>query len=340
MKRSLLIFRIRLLSFFIVTISLVLIGRLYQIQVVKSDYYQAKAESQYIHTKTDLYSRGSIFFTTKDGTAISAAAIQSGYLLAVNPEHLTVSSDEFCQKIVKYLSSTQEKCVKKISKPNRTYIELTSRVSKEESLEIQELDIDGALLYKNQWRYYPGDSLAARSIGFIGYSDTGTEKHGKYGLERQYDDVLFEKRQVMSINFFAELFSNLGEFVYKKDETLSGDIITTLEPSVSRMLDSVLLKTNDEFSSILTGAIVMDPHTGEIIAMNAVPGFDLNDRSEATIDQFRNPLVENVYEFGSTIKALTMAAGLDSGVITTESTYYDSGTLKLDGYTIINLQAT
>ncbi|MCA9359608.1 penicillin-binding protein 2, partial [Candidatus Kaiserbacteria bacterium] len=169
------------------------------------------------------------------------------------------------------------------------------------------------------------------------YTDgDGSELRGKYGLERQYDNVLFEKRQVMSVNFFAELFSNLGEIVYKKEDNSTGDIVTTLEPSVSRMLDSVLQEANDKYESNLTGAIIMRPHTGEIVAMNAVPGFDLNDRKDATIDQFQNPLVENVYEFGSTIKALTVAAGLDSGAITPYSTYYDSGSIVLDKFTIRN----
>lgn len=80
----------------------------------------------------------------------------------------------------------------------------------------------------------------------------------------------------------------------------------------------------------------MDPNTGEIIAMNAVPGFDLNDRGGATIDQFRNPLVEDVYEMGSIIKPLTMAAGLDSGAILPYSTYYDAGFIEVDDYTIRN----
>jgi cell division protein FtsI (penicillin-binding protein 3)/stage V sporulation protein D (sporulation-specific penicillin-binding protein) len=192
------------------------------------------------------------------------------------------------------------------------------------------------MLYKNQWRYYPGGSLAARSIGFIGYADDGSELRGKYGLERHYDDVLFQKRQIRSINFFAELFSNLGEMVYKKDGGRTGNIVTTLEPSVSRMLDTILQETNDRYESQLTGAIIMDPRTGEIVAMNAVPSFDLNDRSGATIEQFQNPLVENVYEMGSIIKPLTVAAGIDSGAITSYTTYYDSGQIKLDGFTMSN----
>lgn len=336
MNRKQLIFRIRLLSAIIVLVAVLLVGRLYQIQVVKADYYQAKAEGQYVHTKTDLYSRGSILFTNRDNTTLSAAAIQSGYVLAANPEHFTLTPEVFCQSLAEYVDVTVEHCAKRVSEPNRTYIELANRITKEQSEKIQELDIDGALLYRNQWRYYPGGSLAARSIGFIGYADDGTELRGKYGLERSYDEVLFQKRQVMSVNFFAELFSNLGEIVYKKNDRPTGDIVTTLEPSVSRMFDSVLQKTNDEYDSALTGGIIMDPSNGEIIALNAVPGFDLNDRSDATIEQFQNPLVENVYEFGSTIKALTMAAGLDYGAVTANTTYYDAGTLEFNGFTISN----
>jgi len=124
--------------------------------------------------------------------------------------------------------------------------------------------------------------------------------------------------------------------VYEKKGPRTGSIVTTLEPSVSRMLDTVLYETNEKYDSTLTGAIVMDPSTGEIVAMNAVPGFDLNNKSDATIEQFQNPLVENVYEFGSTIKALTVAAGIDSGAITSNSTYYDSGALTLNTFTIRN----
>lgn len=336
MKRAQLTFRIRLLSAIIVMAGLVLVGRLYHIQVVNAAYYAERAESQYVHTKTDLYTRGSIFFTTRDETTLSAAAIQSGYVLAASPEQITLPVDEFCRNLEPYLDTTAERCAERVSAPGRTYVELASQVNDAAAAEIEQLDLSGAQLYKNQWRYYPGGSLAARVIGFVGYADDGTELRGKYGLERQYDDVLFEQRQVRSVNFFAELFSNLGELVYEKDEERTGDIVTTLEPSVSRMLDIVLEETNDRYESKLTGAIIMDPMTGEIVAMNAVPGFDLNDRSEATIEQFQNPLVENVYEFGSTIKALTMAAGLDAGAVTPQTTYYDAGSIELDTFTIRN----
>ena len=336
MKRPNLVIRIRLVSGVVVFVALLLVVRLYQLQIIQNDQYVSKAESQYVHTKNDLYDRGSILFTTREESHVSAAAIASGYLLAANPGHLTKSPDEFCSALSDFLADSVDKCIDRVSVEGRRYLELNQQVSKEDADRIEELDLDGALLYKNQWRYYPGNSLSARLIGFVGFQGDDTELHGKYGLERQYDSTLFKKTDVRSVNFFAELFSNLGDLVYHNDDSMTGDVVTTLEPTVARRLDEVLMEVNNKFESKLTGAIIMDPMTGEIVAMNAVPSFDLNDRTNATIDQFQNPLVENVYESGSTIKALTVAAGLDSGAITPATTYYDSGFIELDDFTISN----
>ncbi len=336
MQRKQLTFRIRLLSGCLLFIALLLIGRLYYVQILQSDEFRDRAERQYVHTKTDLYSRGSIYFLTHEGEELSAAAVRAGYLLAANPSQVT-DIVAFCAALSPYVLRGEAWCNERLADTSKVYVELEPQVSEEDSKIIEAFALDGALLYRNQWRYYPGGSVAARSIGFIGYTeDGGTEFHGKYGLERQYDSVLFRENEILSVNFFAELFSNLGDIVYGRNEDKTGDIITTLEPSVSRMLDTVLLETNDHYDSTLTGAIIMNPKTGEIYAMNAVPSFDLNNRSEADIEQFRNPLVEDVYEFGSTIKALTMAAGLDSGAITPQSTYYDAGYIDLDTFTIKN----
>ncbi len=328
--------RIRIITGCILVLALILIGRLYQVQVLNSDIYAEKAERQYVHTKQDLYSRGSIFFTTKDGEKVSAASIRSGFLLAFNPT-LIKDSELICDKLLPFLNITKEKCVERASLPDRTYVEIMPNITTESADEITALDFDGVQLYRNQWRYYPGGSMAARSIGFVGFTEeSDDELHGKYGLERFYDEVLLKEREVRSVNFFAEIFSNLGDLVYRKDKSIQGDIVTTMEPTVARMLDSVLMEANDKYDSELTGAIIMNPQTGAIYAMNAVPGFDLNNRGTSTIEQFQNPLVENVYEFGSTIKALTVAAGLDSGVINRQSTYYDAGSITLNTFTIKN----
>lgn len=330
------ILRIRIITGCIFLLVLILIGRLYQVQVLAHERYTELAERQYVYTKQDLYSRGSIYFTTKEGEKVSAASIRSGYVLAFNPTLIT-DATRVCEAVLPYISISSEKCIERATLSERTYVEVMSTLKSEDAEVIQALKLGGVQLYRNQWRYYPGGTMSARSIGFVGYTeDSDSELYGKYGLERYYDQILRKERDVRSVNFYAEIFSNLGDLVYRKEQAIQGDVVTTMEPTVARMLDTVLQETNDMYHSNLTGGIIMNPQTGAIYAMNAVPGFDLNDRGTSTVEQFQNPMVENVYEFGSTIKALTMAAGLDSGAVNRNSTYYDAGFVTLDGFTIKN----
>lgn len=327
--------RLRIVIGFLVFVALGLLTRSYQLQIVHGADYRAEAEAQYVRYTNDLYNRGSIFFSTPEGTVLSAAAINSGYTIAINPS-LVTDPMFVCEELALYQIMDSETCLFRTGLSERTYVELAHQVSEEEVIQLADTIGDQVHFVSQQWRYYPGGSVAARVVGFVGYTNDSRDLHGKYGLERQYDDVLFRTTDARRVNFFAELFTDLGTDAAKERQHKSGDVVTSLELSVSHMLDTVLSDAHTQYHSSLTGGIVMRPDTGEIVAMSAVPTFDINDRTDATIDQFRNPLVENVYEFGSTIKALTVAAGLDSGVITADSTYYDSGEIELDGFTIRN----
>lgn len=327
--------RIRIISAFIFFIGFLLIIRLYQIQIHQARAYQEKAQRQYVHTAKDVYNRGSVYFTTKDGEKVSAASITSGYLLAVNPTLIT-NTDGVYDKLSTFTMMSRDEFTQKATLPNRTYVEIEPKLDEETYKKVSDLDIPGVMLYRNQWRYYPGDAVSARTIGFVGFGSDDGQLRGKYGLERYYDETLYRDNTILSVNFFAEIFSNLGSLVFEDETKKSGSIVTTIEPTVARMLDRILQETQEQYQSKLTGGIIMDPKTGAIYAMNAVPTFDLNSRGTTSIEKFENPLVEDVYEMGSIIKALTMAAGLDSKVITPQSTYYDAGFLELNTYTIKN----
>jgi len=331
------IFRIRIITGIVLLLALLLVFRLYQLQVMKHDQYVARAEQQYVHTVQDLYTRGSILLTTRDGERVSGATIQSGFLLAINPQHI-INAEDLYEALAQYLELDRERFIEQAENQKRTYIEIEDTLENEVAAKIEALELPGVMLFKNQWRYYPGDALAARTLGFVAF--TGEEGNdtlrGRYGLERYYDDVLTHKTERLSVNFFAEIFSNFGDVLFESSESRSGDVVTTLEPTVSRMLSQELAATQEEWGSDLTGGIIIDPQTGAVYAMDAVPTFDLNDRRGASIEDFRNPLVEDVHEMGSIIKALTMAAGLDSGAVSAGTTYYDAGCIELNDYTICN----
>ncbi len=325
--------RIRFISGVVVLLSCILIGRLYHVQVMRSEAYLEAGEAQYVHTVKDLFSRGSVYMLTKDGEKVSAATIKSGYVLAINPTRVTDPEAVFVA-LSALLTLDHDSFIEKITDKDRTYQEIDREVDDEVAKKIEELDLPGVQLYRTQWRYYPGGNLSARTIGFVGYE--GEKLVGKYGLERYYEDVLARKTDRLSVNFFAEIFGNLGNIVFEAPPEKRGHIVTTIEPTVARTLDHTLETIQSTYQSRLTGGIIMNPKTGEIIALGAVPTFDLNDRSGVEINEFRNPLIEDVYELGSIIKPLTVAAGLDAGAITPESTYYDAGYIDLNDFTIKN----
>jgi len=335
MKKGAAVIQIRIITGVILFLSLVLIGRLYYIQVMQRDFYSERAERQYVHTVDDLYSRGSIFFTTKDGQHVSAATIQAGYQLVMNPTRITDAEVAY-EKLSTVIDLNREHFMARSKRTDSVYQVLKSQITTTQADAIEALKIPGIAMYREQWRFYPGETLSARTVGFVGQTVDSDSLVGRYGLERYYDDILVRDSSRMTVNFFAEIFSNLGSVMFDTTEARTGDVVTSIEPTVARMLDLELEKTQNQWNSKLTGGIIMDPQTGKIIAMSVFPHFNINDRAEATIEDFRNPLVEDVYEFGSTIKALTIAAGLDSGAVTPRTTYYDSGRLALDTFTISN----
>lgn len=311
----------------------VLLIRLYYIQVIHGTSYRADAENQYVHTVHDLFERGSIYFTTKDNEKVSAATIKMGYLLAIDPTKINDPEKTF-DALNAITPIDRDMFIERANKKEKTYQEILKNLDNEPTDKIDALHLPGVKLYRNQWRYYPGKSLAARTVGFVGYNENTLV--GKYGVERYYDDTLFRNNEHLSINFFAEIFSNLGSLIFDSKDSKEGNVVTTIEPTVARTLDNVLEDAQKKWNSTLTGGIIINPMNGEILALNVVPSFDLNDRSGVDIGAFQNPLVENVYEMGSIIKPLTVASGLDAGVIRPESTYYDAGFLKLSDYTVKN----
>jgi len=325
--------RIRVITLLVLCFMLVLIIRLYVIQVLHGEEYRTSAQKQYVHTVQDMFKRGSIYLTTKDNEKVSGATIKSGYLLAIDPTKIDDIEDTYTA-LSQIIPLEREVFFDRANKKDKTYQEIERTVENETAEKIESLKLSGVKLYRNQWRYYPGKSLASRTIGFIGYNEDTLV--GKYGLERYYEDTLTRDNEHIAVNFFAEIFSDLGELIFDSSDSQSGDIVTTIEPTVARALDRVLDEAQTKWSSTLTGGIIINPKNGEVIALNVVPSFDPNNRSGIDIEVFQNPLVENVYEMGSIIKPLTVAAGLDAGVIRPESTYYDAGFLTLSDYTISN----
>lgn len=327
-------FRLRLLTVALFLFTVLLITRLYFVQVVHGAEYALRAERQYVSSSQQLYDRGSIYFTRKDGTLVSAASLATGFTIALDPKRVT-NPDALYTTLSAHMPLTYDKFIESANKKDDPYEVVARRLDEGTGRAISDLDLPGVIVERERWRTYPAGEKAAQTIGFVAYDNDNTLA-GRLGLERYYDDVLDHKADGLFGNFFAELFANLDSVIVDARSARQGDVVTSIEPVVQEKLDQIIETTNARFGSRETGAIIMDPKTGEIIAMDVVPGFDPNNFAEADPTMFNNPMVEHVYEFGSIVKMLTVAAGLDAGVITPSSTYNDVGCIKVNSRTICN----
>ncbi|MEK7150251.1 MAG: penicillin-binding protein 2 [Patescibacteria group bacterium] len=326
-------FRIRLIFLLIAAIALVLVLNLYMVQIIKGETYRNVAERQYVTPSKSIFERGKIYFTNKDGTTLSAATLKSGFNLSINPSKLKDSLDAY-KKLSSIVPIDEAKFFSKASKKNDPHEDIEKRISEEQAEKISLLKIPGVELSRERWRVYPGEKLAANTLGFVGYS--GDTFSGRYGLERYYDDTLKRDDGVAYVNFFAEIFSNINKVV-SKDNQREGDIITSIEPTAQSFFEKEVGGISDKWRSKMTLGVIINPVNGEVYSMAVNPTFDPNlYGSETDVNVFSNPIVEGVFEMGSVIKALTMAAGIDFGSVTASTTYNDKGSITLNNSTISN----
>ncbi|HVW71761.1 MAG TPA: penicillin-binding protein 2 [Candidatus Paceibacterota bacterium] len=326
--------RLRIVFILVLLFALFLIVRLYFLQVIHGRDYALAAEHQYTNASDTLYDRGDIYFTRKDGTLISAATLATGFLVAIDPEILKNPEDTY-QKINAILPLDHDAFMGHAAKTDDPYEVIADQVPEDAGEKISELDITGVILVRERWRSYPAGSEAAQTVGLVAYNDDSTLA-GRYGLERYYDDVLQRPGGGLFGNFFAELFANIGNTIGDAREAKEGDVITSIEPVVEQKLDDELATVQRKYASQASGGIIMDPATGEIVALDVNPSFDPNDFANENADTFGNPLVERRYEFGSIVKSLTMTSGIDSGAVTPQTTYNDTGCITVNKSRICN----
>jgi len=332
--RETLVFRARILCACFIFLAILLIVRLYFVQIVHGESYSDDAQGQYVERAPDTLSRGDIFFSSKSGTPIPVAVMQSGWRIAISPKDIE-NAEATYEKLVGATPVDRERFFASAKKVTDPYEEVAFRITDDAAEKIRSLKLKGVLLVQDQWRSYPAGELAAQIIGFVGYK--GDTKTGVYGLERYWQDTLAHKAAELYVNPFAEIFTNVKAALTPDPSKQEGSIITTIEPTTQAQLEKTLEGVMKTYTPRFAGGIVMDPKTGEIVAMALRPTFNPNTYNTVKDPAyFANPLVEGRYELGSIMKPITMAIGIDADAVTPSTTYNDTGCFKRSTKAICN----
>lgn len=286
-------------------------GRLFYWQVVKAEMLSELAQSQYGDLIKVLPKRGTI--STSDGFPIATNKIT--YQLFINPTEIKDKNQTF--DTLSSLLGIEKASISAKILPDKLWIRIESRINAKKKGEIEKLQLPGVGFEEDYTRFYPEASIAAHLVGFVG--GDGAEAKGYVGLEAFYDRLLKGKE-----GYSIELRDALRRPIISKRTSVAsgsngGNLFLSLDRSVQFLVEQKL-KDGVERYGALGGTIgIMDPKTGNIIAMASSPTFAPQKFWEYDESLYKNPFITNAYEPGSTLKPIVMASAMDAGLITPQT---------------------
>lgn len=319
--------RIRFFFLLIFCLLFIIICRVFYIQVFSYDKLSSLAESLWSRKLPIGADRGEIY--DRKGRVLATNLTTTSLVLIPNQ---IKNPEEVAQKLSEILNSDYDDMLAHVTK--KTSIERVHpegrQLSYDIASKIEELHFDGVYLVKESKRYYPYGTILSHVLGYVGIDNQGLS-----GLELTYDKYLTGENG--AIKYFSDGKGNRLELSEVYEEPQNGVNLTLtidldLQLAAERELDNAVMKYNPEHAI----ALAMDPNTGEVLAMASRPNFDSNnyqDYDTTTIN--RNLPIWMTYEPGSTFKIMTLASSLEEKTVNLfEDTYYDSGSVSIDGATI------
>lgn len=373
--------RIKFLSIFFIILSVLLLLRLFKIQILMGDFYAAAAVDQHELYQRFMPERGSIYVAENvNGQEVLFPLVtnQDLYMLYAvpkdinNPEEAAnqlfelfgLPEDIDMEKIKKELfadispeldqlmaqeikdkrledwlesqKNTEIDRLKNIfSKIDDPYEPLRHRVDEETKEKIESWGIAGLQFQKEVWRFYPEQGMGGHIFGFWGFK--GDTRQGSYGLEGYFDDILTGQ--------FGEIFSERdawGNIItigsHSLKEKIDGsDLVLTIDRAIQYKACQAIYQAVDYFKARGGSVIVLEPKTGAVLAMCGAPDFNPDRYNKVEgVKVYNNPAIFSAYEPGSIFKVITLAAALDSGSVSPNTIFEDTGSVKIGDDTIKN----
>lgn len=296
--------RIRLAFVILVFGFLFILMRLFYWQVVKASELSALGQSQYGDVVTLSSERGDI--KTSDGFPIATNKLS--YLLYANPKEVK-EKDQLAEQLSSLTSIDKATISAKLSM-DKFWVPIKRGLTADDKDRIEKMKLPGVGFEENMVRFYPEASLAAQLVGFVGKDEIG-EDQGYFGLEGYYDRQLRGKKVTT-----VRIKDALGRPIISKQEDFGYNqkgktLVLHVDRAMQYLVEKRLKEAIEKYGAVSGMIGIMDPKTGNVLAMASYPNFDPRNYGEYSYDVYKNPFISNVYEPGSTFKSLVMAAGID-----------------------------
>lgn len=329
--------RLLCLKMFFSLLTLAVAGKLFVLQVLDHDAYAKAAEMRHGLYKDLLPTRGNIYLTDlkQAGEKYPLAINRFVFIISADPKKIK-DAGHAAQVLAKKLELNEQDVLAKLKQTNSRYEILKKRVNSDVVEQLRLENLYGIGYEKERYRFYPEKELAGQVSGYYGL-DTEKGYHGYYGVEGYFEDLLAGRMGYISGERDARGgWLPLAERVLKPAVD-GADIVLTIDRTIEAFACQKLKAGRELYGAKSGTLVIMDPQTGAILAMCNEPSFDPNNyQLTKDIRVFNNAAIFTPYEPGSVFKAITMAAGLDSGKITPETTFVDTGSVVFGKDTIRN----
>ena len=311
--------------------TLLIAGKLFQIQILQHDAWVAKAEEMHIVQSKIPATRGEIYMLEND-EPVAVVLNQSAWTVVIDPQ---TANPEKTEKAVGEV--VKEKMVAKwdeiFKDRNLRYYVAARNVTRDEAKKIREAELTGVYLIEGNSRVYPEGETGATMLGFV-----NAEGEGQYGVEGALDEELKGKdgllKTVTDVNNVA---LSIGDDNVKIPAEDGKNIVLTVDRGLERKIENGLREYLDGHRATHASALVMEPSSGKVLAMATVPTYDAANYAKVEDGSvYVNPVTEVAYEPASICKTFTFAAAIEEGKMTPETTYYNPGYFTIDSQKIEN----
>ncbi len=312
--------------------TLIITARLAQLQILDHQRYAAEAGLTHVTQETVSGRRGALL----DRNGYPLAASEDTYDVTVE-RRAWEQPDEAAQAADAISTATGGQAADMLAAISGTdvfEVPVMRGLSYEQATKVRQLGLHGVRLLLSSRRVYPEGNLAAQLLGFVGRDDVGLT-----GLEADLEPILGGAKGSRTVEH-----DGLGNQLawgtnHEVAPEAGSDVVLTIDRYIQRLVEKELDEAIKQHKASGGSIIVIEPKTGEILAMASRPSFDvtkpdLSDESKVAL--FRNRAVTDQYEPGSVFKLVTASAALDSGLVAPDTTWYDSGVVNVSGWSIYN----